>query len=321
MGIADRLQHNLPLKLLSLIIALVIWGAVHNQADPLVLRRRAMPVETVGVPANLAVATMEPQQITVTLFGRVSSFDQLEYGNFRLTAVVSPAAVGTQTVPIEPEGLPAGLEIRDMSRKMVRVDLETLVSEKRAVVVETQGEPANGLAAAKSDVKPDAVTVSGPSSQVQRVTRVVAQVDLSGRSGAVTVSVNLSARDANGLEISAVRLEPSQATVVVQLGKVSSSAAPVAPALPRQGEEPAQPEAPPAQPVPAQTSGTPARGVAPRTAPEALPPEPGPTEPASGVQPPPPTHTQPGTAPTEAPRSGTHTRPGPVPPPKPMPAP
>lgn len=320
MGISDRLRNNLPLKLLSLAIALVIWGAVHNQADPLVVRRRAVPVEALGVPPNLAVAAIEPPQVTVTLFGRSSAFDQLEYGDFRLTVAVSRAEVGTQMVVVEPEGLPAGLQIRDLSRKIVRVDLDALVSEKRAVFVETRGEPASGFAAAKSDVKPGEVTVTGPSSQVQRVARVVAQVDISGRKAALTTTLNLSAQDAGSLEIPAVRLEPTQATVVIQLQQVSSRTVPAVPVPLRRGDETAKPEVQPAQPAPPAPSVTPAPGVAPPVPPDTPPPPPGHKEPATGSQQAPPVHNQPGTAPTDAPRSGARTRPGPVEPPKPAPA-
>lgn len=320
MGIADRLQHNLPLKLLSLVIALMIWGAVHNQADPLVLRRRAVPVEAVGVPPNLAVGTIEPQQVTVTLFGRVSAFDQPEYASFRLIAVVSPVETGTQTVAIEPEGLPAGLEIRDLSRKMVRVDLEALVSEKRPIVVETRGEPAGGLVVAKSEVSPGEVTVTGPSSQVQRVARVVARVDLSGRNAALTTTVNLSAHDVSSLEIAGVRLEPPQATVVIQLQPASNRAAPAVPVPLHQGDEPAKPPVPPAQPAPPAPAVTPAPSAAPPTVPPHPLPAPGRKEPAPGSPPAAsPAHTPPGAAPADAPRTGTHPRPGPVDSPKPAP--
>ena len=63
-------------------------------------------------------------------------------------------------------------------------------------------------------------------------------------------------------------------------------------------------------------------GCAPKTYLNQIPPPPpsGHKEPATGSQQAPPMHNQPGTAPTDAPRSGAHTHPGPVEPPKPAPA-
>lgn len=231
MSIRDRLRHNLPLKLLSLGIALVIWGAVHNQADPLVVRHRAVTVEAIDVPANLAVARIEPTQVTVALFGRASAFDQLEYGGLRLTASVPKSEVGVQSAPLEVEGLPEGLEVRQLSRTMVKVELDAVVRASRPVFVETRGEPASGFAVAASEVRPTEVQISGPSSAVQKVARVVAEVDISGRTASTPATVALSARDANSVAISAVQMEPSQVTVTVQVRHVSSKTVPVVPVL------------------------------------------------------------------------------------------
>lgn len=231
MNLAARVRHNLGLKMISLAVALAIWGAVHNQTDPLVLRHRAVPVEASGVPTNLAVARIEPSQVTVTLYGRTSRFEQLEYSNFRLVADVTHGQVGTQTMPVSPDGLPEGLEIRSIARAMVRVELDSVVTARRQVFVQTHGDPASGFAAASSSVEPSQVSVSGPSSQVQRVARVVAEVDISGRNAALPTTVTLAAQDAGSLPLSGVRIEPAQAVVTVTLRQVNSKTVPVVPVI------------------------------------------------------------------------------------------
>lgn len=231
MTISDRLKNNLALKLLSMAIALLIWGLVHNQADPLVLRHRAVPVEVTDVPDKLAVATLDPAEITVTLFGRTSAFEPLEYTNFHLVASVAAAQVGAQAVPVTAAGLPAGLEIRQMSRTLVHVELDSVISATRPVFAEMRGEPAPGFAVAGSSADPGSVTISGPSSRVQEVARVVAQVDVSGRNATVPATVNLSALDASSVPLSEVHVEPAQATVTVQIKQVNSKTVPVVPII------------------------------------------------------------------------------------------
>lgn len=231
MTIPERLKNNLGLKLFSMAVALLIWGLVHNQADPLVMRHRALPVEAIEVPDKLAVATIDPAEVTVTLFGRASAFEPLEYSNFRLVANVAGAPVGVQTVPVTPVGLPAGLEIRQLSRTMVRVELDSIISATRPVFAEMSGEPAPGFAVAGSSVTPASVTVVGPSSKVQAVARVVAEVDVSGRNATVPATVLLSARDASSVAVAGVHAEPAQATVTVQIKQVNSKTVPIVPII------------------------------------------------------------------------------------------
>ena len=231
MSITDRLKHNLSLKLLSMAIALLIWGLVHNQADPLQVRHRAVPVEAVEVPEKLAVAAIDPNEVTVTLFGRASAFDQLDYSNFRLIARVAGAPIGVQTVPVEPADLPAGLELRSLSRTVVRVELDSIVSATRPVFAEMRGDPAPGFAVSGSSVSPISVTVSGPASRVQEVARVVAEVDVSGRNATLPATVSLSARDAEGVVVAGVRMDPPQASVTVRIRQINSKTVPVVPIL------------------------------------------------------------------------------------------
>ncbi|MBU0611517.1 MAG: hypothetical protein KKI08_26810, partial [Armatimonadetes bacterium] len=162
MSITDRLRHNLGLKLVSLIIALVIWGTVHNQADPLITRQQQVAVETAGVPAGLAVAAVEPKEVTATLTGRRSVLERLAYSDARLVADLSGAGMGPTSVPVKPRGFPPGVEIKVLSNRMVKVTLDQVVSRTRSVFVQTRGEPAQGFMVTGSQVRPTEVMVSGP---------------------------------------------------------------------------------------------------------------------------------------------------------------
>ncbi|MCE5238455.1 hypothetical protein LLH23_08170 [bacterium] len=231
MSIADRLRNNLSLKLVSLIVALVIWGTVHNQADPLVARQQAVTVETADVPEGLAVADIDPTQITATLYGRRSALERLAYSNACLVADLKGAEIGTAVVPVEPRGFPPGIEIRHLSNRMVRVALDAVVTRARPVIVQVRGEPAQGFMVANTQVRPDEATVSGPSTEVRKVARVVAPVDISGHNDAAPVTVPLMAIDVGGLPLTGVTIEPPQAAVTVQLRQVNSRTVPVAPVI------------------------------------------------------------------------------------------
>lgn len=233
MSLMDRLRNNSTLKLVSLGIALVIWGAVHNQADPLISRQQIVPTDVSTVPEELAVAEIVPSQITVTLYGRRSALERLQYSDFRLVADLKGADIGTQTVPVNPEGLPAGIEIRRLSNRAVKVTLDAVVDSDRPVFVQTRGEAAQGFMVTGSQVRPTEVSVTGPSIEVRKVARVLAAVDVSGLNQTTPFTVNLMALDAGSLMVSGVKLEPAQAVVTVQMRQVSSRTVPVTPIIGR----------------------------------------------------------------------------------------
>lgn len=224
-----RLRNNLGLKVLSVIAAVIIWAIVHNQRDPMVIKPVSVRVEVVHVPKDLAAVNVEPSQVTVTLLGRSSAFNGLEYAAFVLNANLTQGHVGTQRVFLTPFGLPPGLQIQHKERNTVTVELDPLATVSRPVYVEVRGRPAEGFAALGWQVRPNEASISGPSSIVQMVARIVAEVDISGRSTTLAATANLVARDTANLQVRDITISPPQATVSVPIRQVRSKTVPVVP--------------------------------------------------------------------------------------------
>jgi YbbR domain-containing protein len=231
MSLWRRLRNNLGLKLLSLLTALIIWGTVQTQTDPVVVRRKTLKVVPINVPQGLASVSIEPSQLTLTLVGRVSAFARLEAATPRLVANAAQGAVGSLTAVLRVEDLPAGLQIREWPRTAAAIVLDNLVSRTRPIYVEVRGRPAVGFAAGNWQARPNEVTLRGASSVLQRVERVVAEVDISGLSTTLTAEAPLAARDVTNVPLADVNLEPAQTTVTVSLRQVNSKTVPIAPVI------------------------------------------------------------------------------------------
>ncbi|NPV49385.1 MAG: hypothetical protein HPY69_20765 [Armatimonadetes bacterium] len=231
MSFWGRLRNNLGLKLLSLLSALVIWGTVQTQTDPVVTRRKTLKVVPVGVPKNLAPVSIEPPEVTLTLVGRSSAFDRLAAHNPRLIADLSQATVGPYNAVLQPDDLPTGLQIREMPRSTALIELDEVATASKPVYVELRGRPAQGFAVNSWQVRPNEVTVRGPSSLLLRVDRVVAEVDVSGRSTTLSATVTAGVRDAANVLLTGVTVEPATVTVTVFLRQVNTKTVPVVPIL------------------------------------------------------------------------------------------
>ena len=231
MNLYERLRNNLGLKLLSLGVAVIVWAFVQNEMDPISTRRVTVPIEAINVPDELAVVSIDPQRLTVTLTGRESAFDRLSDENFQFSADMSGRQAGPQTVLLAPRNLPPGIEVRRMSRTAARIELDLVISASRPVQVESRGRPADGFAARNWTVNPNEVTIKGPGSVVQRVLRVVAVVDISGYSETYESTVKLEARDQANLKVTDVAIEPALCKVTIPIQGVETKTIPVVPVL------------------------------------------------------------------------------------------
>lgn len=229
MSFSERLRNNLGLKILSLFIALVIWGLVHNQADPLETRQLTVRVEAINVPQNLAIAEIVPAQITAVVRGRRSVVQRLAYLDFHFVADASGKDIGTYILAAQPYNLPRHVQLEYLSSPTLKVTLDAIVTATRPIFIQTRGEPAPGVTVAGSSVRPAEVTVSGPSTKVRRVARVLAAVDISGRNQTEEIAVDLMPLDAGSLYVEGVKVEPPQAVVTVKMRFVNVRTVPVAP--------------------------------------------------------------------------------------------
>lgn len=217
-----------PLKLLALVGAAVIWFNVRNIQDPLVVQSVSLAVRPTSAPASVEFLDSSPSEVVVTLRGRRSV---IERAKRTMAAYVDLAgqSVGSHDLPVQLAGKPKGVQVVEMSQQRVRVRLDATAEAERPVSVQTPGVPADGCETGRAWADPPAVHLAGPSSAVERVARVVAVLDISGLSTTTTREVKVQPRDASGLPVSGVRVEPEKVQVTVPIQRVAARALPIWP--------------------------------------------------------------------------------------------
>jgi len=93
--------------------------------------------------------------------------------------------------------------------------------------VETRGRTAPGFQASRKRPRPNEVTISGPRTLVQAVASVVAVIDYSGTQATREFTCRLEARDARGMPVQGVAIDPPTAEVEVAVEAVNVKAVPV----------------------------------------------------------------------------------------------
>lgn len=184
-------MNKSTLKILSLLIAILIWVVVKNVQDPMLVKViTRIPVTIVNesyLASNLEVPLLIEGQDTVNVKvkGRESVVKELKREDF--TAIADM----TQIISMEttPRMVPVkvsceGLLDSDISVTPgnIQVDIEEQTSVEKIIAVNTGDTiPDKNYEVGVLKANPEKVTISGPESIVNKIDRVVALVDVSDR--------------------------------------------------------------------------------------------------------------------------------------------
>ena len=215
-----RLRIDFGRAVLALGLASALWIVVQNETNPdrTDIPNLAVPVEVVNTPTGL-VAVSEAPQVQVRVRAPSEVWGRLRPGSFRATADASAARPGVNELPVTVEVLEAQVRAVEPIPPRVNVAMEEVGERIVPVRLDIAGNVPFGYAYSTPRIAPENVTVSGPSSAIQRVEAAVVDLRLDG----VTVSLNATYAprpiDARGGEVRGVRLSPPTVNVEVPVSQ------------------------------------------------------------------------------------------------------
>lgn len=170
---------NLPLKAVSLVLALLLW----NQVGSLRTAQRivSVPLVIANLPGNLEISNDYTRQVDVEVRSRGGDVDIRE-----ISAVVnlSEAGAGDQQIVLTPQHIshPRGVDIVKVTPPQVSLRLEATSTKLVPLHVRTSGEPADGFEVTAAEAQPKEVLVAGPESVVAGLeVAQTGEVDIAGR--------------------------------------------------------------------------------------------------------------------------------------------
>ena len=212
----------IALALVSLIAAVALWVAVTDAENPTTDEELpfTIPVDPVGVADGLAVYDLEPDAVVITVRATDETIDELTAANFRATVNMTGVrdTQSTQSIVVELVGVDADeASIVQVSSLFTQVVLEAEVTKTVPVQVNRLGSVAQGFTVTAIEPDPAEVTVIGPTSSVNLVERADADVNLTGIRSNLERQYELTPRDSGGAIQPRVRVEPSAATVNINV--------------------------------------------------------------------------------------------------------
>lgn len=191
-GIWDAFTHNLPLKLFSVLIALILWVVVLGSRDVEVSKE--VPLEVLTSP-ELVIANEVPEKITFRLSGPKAFLravlDRREEP-IQINLVGAKAGLMTHRFFSDNIRVPIGVKVLSLSPSSLAIKLEAVKTKVLPIKLTTRGELNEGLKIKSIGVFPESIRVTGPESRIELLSEApTAPLDLSTVKGSLDREIPL----------------------------------------------------------------------------------------------------------------------------------
>jgi YbbR domain-containing protein len=192
----DYVFNNLPFKLVSLAVAILLWWAV-GRDQPIEIPV-TVPLEFQHAPANLDINSDDPLQARITLRGPQRLLQDMNPSQVHAVLDLRGAAPGERTYDLTAQDIHTPPSARVVQIVPSQVHLSLDHSSTRSVRVEPRviGTLLSGYGIKAVSVDPASVTIIGPQRRVEAVQAAVTDpVDATGVVGSGTFTTHAYVSD------------------------------------------------------------------------------------------------------------------------------
>ncbi len=180
----ERLTRNVSLKILSLLLAVLLWVVILNVDDPVISDViEDIPVtsinENVLKSKDQVYEVISGDTVDVKVKGKRSIIESLRTTDFQVIADLSQLSI-VNAVPIDisvPE-YNDKIEITDRDSFTMKVALENLDTQQFRINVVENGTVAEGYYIKEKTARPNMIQVSGAESIIKKIKEVVVEIDV-----------------------------------------------------------------------------------------------------------------------------------------------
>ncbi len=235
--IARLITNNFHLKVIAAIAAVFLWLIVVNTDDPEITRQfySSVSVENGSYLTDSGLYYDIVEGTDVVYFNvtaKRSNMDKLSTADFKAVAnlknAVIPPELGEVKIPIEISAIRySGVVSIGKPATDLAISVENLVTEQFMITANSTGTVADGYATGAISVSPNIIRIAGPESLVNRISKVVATVDVSNMSSDVVANVIPQILDEDGTPIDKSKLTLSVSSVNVSSGILDVKTVPI----------------------------------------------------------------------------------------------
>jgi diadenylate cyclase len=214
--------HNLPLKLLSLAMALGLWLAVARDQGPSEVAV-LVPIEFHHIPDNLEIASENIPQAQIRVRGPQRLVRRLAPADVHVEIDLAGAKVGERTFDLTAQQIrePRDLEVVQVVPSQFHITLDTRLTRQVEVHPRVTGTFAPGVQVARVVAAPATITISGPRQRVEAAS--AATTDAVDATGTIDSASFVTHAFVSDPLIQVVHPGPIRVTVMVEKARGSTT--------------------------------------------------------------------------------------------------
>ncbi len=201
----------------SLVIAMIIWFIAKIEADPIGQRLFTRPISII-VDDEMIITDRSSDNARVFVNAQQSTLTILQQDDITVTADLQGQPAGRYTIPLDVDI--SRLASADTQPAQIIVEIEQRISQQVGIEIDIDAPPVN-YAAGTIEREFFQAVVSGAAADVNQVSRIVGDLDLSNQQSASVVerTLVLYAEDENGNRVTDVSIEPASIVVTVPVAQ------------------------------------------------------------------------------------------------------
>lgn len=188
--------HNLPFKLVSLAIAILLWWAVGR--DQPIEMQLTVPLEFQNAPSNLDINSSYPFETRVTLRGPERLLRGLNVSEVSAVLDLHDAGPGQRTYDLTPQHVrvPHNVQVVQIVPSQFHISFDQDVTRSVPVQPRVIGTLLSGYGITRVTADPASIAIVGPSKRVDAIqTALTDPVDATGVVGQATFTTHAYVSD------------------------------------------------------------------------------------------------------------------------------
>jgi len=217
-------DNKKTMVIISIAVAVLLWVFVITKENPKIFTPiNDIPVELTNVESleekGLIISNPQEYTISIRVYGRKNQLFKIDKEAIRVEADLSRLNTkGTHFLPVSIFGIPPEIEISSKNPEAIEITLDQIVTKERDIKIKIIGEPAEGMAYLSYISNPNKATLEGAETLLNKVSEVIAEVDITNATSEINRQLPLKAIDANGKIVEGVSIFPQKVDVTIPIG-------------------------------------------------------------------------------------------------------
>lgn len=218
----EKLTRNIGLKILSIILAAILWLVITNAEDPVTTKFfDNIPVTVLNGDELKKIGqvydVIEGETIDFTISARRSVKENLTSSDFRVTAdLANLSDLNTVTIKITCPRYGDRVTITNVSNQVMKIEREEVAEDRFSVNVKIKGEPSDNYYVYEKSVT-RLLSVSGPKSKIEKIDQIVVEVDVTGMAKSFAIDEKPKALDEKGEVIENLKFGVDTVTAEIKM--------------------------------------------------------------------------------------------------------